>query len=251
VPSENPACEPTEDPSRVPMGRDAAMRFSTGIPGWLTDEQAALLAEHASRLPGGAAGVVVEIGSHEGRSTVVLGASVPRGARVVAIDPFPSDWRYGSAATERRLRLNLLEAGLEGTVDVVVAQSNEVLGAWSCPIDLVYVDGKHDVRSTISDLAWSRHLPPGGRVLVHDAFSSVGVTLALLWRVLPSSDLRYLGRAGSLAVLERARPGWSDRARVVRQLPWWARNVGIKVLLRLHLRRVARLTGHQDEFDPY
>ncbi len=35
------------------------------------------------------------------------------------------------------------------------------------------------------------------------------------------------------------------------ELPWWWRNVGIKVLLRLRLRPLARLAGHRDTADPY
>jgi predicted O-methyltransferase YrrM len=243
---------PPDDPTTGrPVDLDALHRRIESIPGWLTPEQATVLAEHAARLPRGASSVVVEIGSHQGRSTVVLGTTVPEGARVVAVDPFPSDWRYGGDGTERALRSHLRAAGVEGTVQVRVATSAAVLRAWTGPVDLVFVDGKHDVRSTVHDLGWSRHLPPGGRLLVHDSFSSIGVTLALLLRVLPCRDLRYLGRTGSLAELERARPSWRDRAAVVRELPWWVRNVGIKVLLRLRLRPLARLAGHHDRADPY
>ena len=42
-----------------------------------------------------ARGRVVEIGSHHGRSTVVLAAAAC--AHVVAVDPFPPDWRYGGS----------------------------------------------------------------------------------------------------------------------------------------------------------
>jgi hypothetical protein len=77
------------------------------------------------------------------------------------------------------------------------------------------------------------------------------VTLALLFRVLPRRDLRYLGRVGSLALFERARPHPVDRLRILAEMPWWLRNVGIKVLLRLRLNGVARAAGHTDTFDPY
>ncbi|MEP6814783.1 MAG: class I SAM-dependent methyltransferase [Marmoricola sp.] len=241
---------PTHDPTAGrPGDLDALHRRVESIPGWLTRDQAACLAEHATRISRG--GVVVEIGSHEGRSTVVLGASVPAGARVLAIDPFPRDWRYGSSGTEQRLRANLHDAGLDKTVEVRVASSRSVLERWSGQVDLVYVDGKHDVRSTIHDIGWARHLRSGGHLLVHDSFSSIGVTVALLLRVLPARDLRYLSRTGSLAVLERARPSWGHRVALLRQLPWWLRNIGIKVLLRLRLRALARLAGHHDTADPY
>jgi hypothetical protein len=34
-------------------------------------------------------------------------------------------------------------------------------------------------------------------------------------------------------------------------MPWWLRNVFVKVLLRLRLRPVARLFGHDSPYDPY
>ena len=136
-------------------------------------------------------------------------------------------------------------------VDVRRSSSADALASWRGQVDLLYVDGKHDTASAVRDLRWSRHLRPGGRVLVHDSFSSLGVTIALLVRVLPRRDLRYVGRTASLAVLERGRPTVGDRFRLVAQLPWWLRNLGIKVLLRLRLRRVAALVGHRDAADPY
>ena len=43
----------------------------------------------------------------------------------------------------------------------------------------------------------------------------------------------------------------ADRLRMLAELPWWLRNVGIKVLLRLRLYPLARLVGHHDRADPY
>ena len=44
---------------------------------------------------------------------------------------------------------------------------------------------------------------PGGTLLIHDSFSSVGVTLALSPRCVPGGRFRYLGRDGSLARYRR------------------------------------------------
>ncbi len=119
------------------------------------------------------------------------------------------------------------------------------------PAALLYIDGKHDYWTFTDDLKWSAHLRPAGAVLVHDSFSSIGVTLGILAKVLPSSRLRYERRAGSLALFRLARPARSDRGRILAELPWWLRNVGIKVLLRLRLRPLARRFGHDSPYDPY
>ena len=96
--------------------------------------------------------------------------------------------------------------------------------------------------------------PPARRapVLVHDCYSSIGVTLGVLAKVLPSRNLRYERRAGSLALFRVGTPSVSDRVRILREVPWWLRNVAVKVLLRLRLRAVAaRAFGHESPYDPY
>ena len=100
-------------------------------------------------------------------------------------------------------------------------------------IDYLYIDGKHDYWTVSSDLKWSRHMPPGSPVLIHDCYSSIGVTLGILAHVLPSRTLAYERRVGSLALFRVAPPTTADRLRIIAEIPWWLRNVMVKVLLRL------------------
>jgi hypothetical protein len=220
------------------------------VPGWLTRDQARLL--WTSCLDAGPRAEVLEVGAHEGRSTVLLGlAAAEVDGRLTTVDPFDPRWRYGVEGTEQRMRGRLHDAGLTGRVDVVVASSGDVRRTWTRELDLVYVDGGHDYPTVRDDLRWAEHLPPGGRLLLHDAFSSVGVTLALLLHVLPGRGLAYEERCGSLAVLVRRPPGPRDRLRLLEPLPWFARNLFVKVALRARLRPLARLLGHGDTADPY
>jgi hypothetical protein len=136
-------------------------------------------------------------------------------------------------------------------VDVVPERSQDVRPRWSDEIDLLYIDGKHDVVAVLDDLRWADHVRPGGTVLVHDAFSSIGVTLGILVGVLPRRRLRYTGRVGSLAAFRREVPRLRDRGRLVCQVPWWARNVLVKITLRLHLPSLTRALGHDGTHDPY
>lgn len=231
-----------------PAGFADAFALARDVPGWLTEEQARVLYDAAAAVPTG--GTVVEIGSHHGRSTVVLGVAA-REARVVAVDPFPSDWRYGGEGTEQACRATLARAGLEGNVELRVATSRAVRQTWNGPVDVVYVDGKHDHWSALDDLRWAAYVRPGGSLFVHDAFSSLGVTTALFRALLGPSRLRYVGRTGSLAHLVVGSPGLADRARVLAEVPWWLRNLVVKLLLRLRLRSVARHLGHEGLADPY
>jgi hypothetical protein len=75
----------------------------------------------------------------------------------------------------------------------------------------------------------------GGTMVVHDSFSSIGVTLALLTAVTPSHRWRYAGRDGSLA--EYVAGGERNVAAQLAQLPWFAYNVVLKLLTVLRIRR--------------
>lgn len=219
------------------------------IEGWLTRDQAAVLFEAARALTPGR--TVVEIGSHQGRSTVVLAAGLPTGARLLAVDPFDPGWRYGGPATRDRLLAHLEAGRVADRVEVVAATSRSARTAYDGPVDLIYIDGKHDYWTVRDDLRWADRVPDGGVVLVHDAFSSLGVTTALLRTLSLARRLSYTGRTGSLARLEARRPDLGDRLRPLREVPWWVRNLVVKVLLRLRLRGAARLLGHDLEADPF
>jgi predicted O-methyltransferase YrrM len=235
----------------VAGGFDAAWSAADPIPGWLTRAQGRALWNAATQVEPG--DVVVEIGSHQGRSTVVLAsAAAARGATVVAVDPFVDGAMFGGAATRTRFERHIREAGLQATVRLVSERSSEVLGRWDGPVAVVYVDGKHDYWSCTRDLGWAVHVRSGGRVLVHDAFSSVGVTLGVLREQLRRRPgLRYLGRSGSLAEFAVGPPSVRDRAAVARQLPWFGRNLVVKLARRLRLRPVLAALGHRSPYDPF
>jgi hypothetical protein len=228
---------------------DSVWAGADEIPGWLTRDQATVLYDAVAALEPGS--TVVEIGCHQGRSTVVLAAGLTADSRLLAVDPFDASWRYGGPDTRRLLEEHLASAGVRNRVEVHAETSRAARTSYDGPVDLVYVDGKHDYWTVRDDLRWARRVPPGGTVLVHDAFSSLGVTLGLVRTLATASDLAYAGRTGSLARLRRARPTPGERVRVLRELPWWVRNLAVKVLLRLRLRPVARALGHRGSADPF
>ena len=216
----------------------------TEVEGWLTDDQAQRLRARASE----ARGLVVEIGSFRGRSTIVLASAA---ASVVAIDPHAGSDRGPQEIAADTARgdedhkafvANLARAGVAERVRHVRRTSADAHADVDEPVALLYVDGAHRFGPARADLAdWGRRVVPGGAMLVHDAFSSVGVTLALLTECAFSSRWRYAGRTGSLAEYERVPLHGAARARnALRQLaelPWFVRNLTIKVLI------VARLRG--------
>lgn len=220
------------------------------VAGWMTQEQGRMLWDAAMELGPGAR--IVEIGSHQGRSTVILGTAARAvGARVVAIDPFVEGRLFGGAPTRTVFEQNIRDAGLTDVIDLRADYSTALRPTWTEPIDLLYIDGKHDYWTVTDDFKWAEHVRAGGAILVHDCYSSIGVTLSVLAHVLPGTTLSYDSRGGSMARFRVADNDRASRLRIAREMPWWVRNVGIKVLLRARLRGVARAVGHDSPYDPY
>jgi predicted O-methyltransferase YrrM len=230
---------------------------SADVEGWLTAAQAERLHARAAAVPPG--GRIVEIGSFRGRSTIVLARAADPDAEVVAIDPhaggdrgpqeIAADPALG-ADDHAAFHANLAAAGVAGRVRHVRRASGEALGEVDGAVALLYVDGAHRFAPARDDLRrWGARVAPGGAMLVHDAFSSIGVTAALLVECVARDGWRYVGRTGSLAEYERPAEPLSGRERLANavrqlaQLPWFARNVLIKVLVVAGLRRLAHRIG--------
>src|SRR5439155_26111075 len=96
---------------------------------------------------------------------------------------------------------------------------------------------------------------PGGVMLVHAAFSSIGVTLALLRLAFFGRLFRYEGRSRSLAEYVRADLTSRERAGnalgQLAELPWFVRNLVVKVALATGFTPLARLVGYRSDEWPY
>ena len=122
---------------------------------------------------------------------------------------------------------------------------------------MLYVDGAHRYTPARTDIHdWGKRVVPGGTLLIHDSFSSVGVTLAIARELILGGRWRYIGRSRSLTEYRADLDGtWAGRlgnaGRQLLQLPWFAKNLLIKVLLSLQLGWVLKkLTGRDPEW-PY
>lgn len=248
-------------------GPGATLAAIDGVEGWLTDGQARRLRDAALRV--GPGGLIVEIGSFRGRSSIVLARTAADDVAVVCIDPhagsdrgpqeFAPDATLGDADHDA-FHANLARAGVDAKIRHVRAFSEDpqAHAAVTAPVDVLYVDGAHRYGPALADLRdWGARVKPGGRLLVHDTFSSIGVTLAVLRLLSCSPRWRYEGRTGSLAEWERRSipAGRRDRAvgslRQLAQLPWFVRNVVVKALILARLRPLARLLGHGPADGPW
>jgi predicted O-methyltransferase YrrM len=232
--------------------------------GWLSLDQAARL--HRAAAATRPSQQIVEIGSFRGRSTIVLAAAAPDGVAIVAIDPHAGNDRgpqeiHGFAAEagddHAAFNANLVAAGVADRVRHVREFSNLASSEVSGPIAVLFIDGAHRFAPARDDIRrWGERVEPGGVMLIHDSFSSVGVTMAILRELMLGRRFRFVGRTRSLAEY-RADLGGGVRSRAantlrqVAQLPWFAKNLAVKVLLTLRLgSAVAKVTGRPPEW-PY
>ncbi|MDX2379911.1 MAG: class I SAM-dependent methyltransferase [Acidimicrobiia bacterium] len=251
---------PTTHPSSLP----AVLERVDGIDGWMTPGQAAALHDAATRCPDG--GTIDEIGSFRGRSTIVLATAAAPTVTVIAIDPHAGNDRGpqeldgfdDQAADDHEVfNTNLTAAGVAHRVRHVRAFSDDALSAIAGDVDVLYIDGAHRYGPALSDIrSWGDRVTGGGAMLIHDSFSSIGVTGAILRQLVPGTKFRYVGRSRSMTIYRADLP--ADRGprivnatRQLLQLPWFAWNVTLKLLLTLGLGRVLVRLGRPEPEWPY
>ena len=265
--AQDPAIESTpgvQRPDASPPGRFVEVTDAVaGVKGWMTPGQARLLWRSARVLDPGQR--IVEIGSFQGRSTIVLASGAPKGAEVVAIDPHAGNDRgpneiegfANEAESDHQIfNSNLAAAGVAERVRHVREFSDAALDEVEGPIDLLYIDGAHRFAPARDDIvAWGARVAPGGTMLIHDSFNAVGVTLAQAAVLFLSGEFRYVGRSESMAEYRRERLGPLRRitnlGRQVGQLPYFAWCQLVKVLITLKLGALTRLIGNPSGEWPY
>jgi predicted O-methyltransferase YrrM len=215
-----------------------------GLEGWMTPAQGARLFAAARRCPD--PGRIVEIGSFRGKSTVVLASASCAGCEIYAIDPHAGNDRgpgeiegYADQASldHECFKANLRAGGVESRVHHIREFSDAAHPFVVGQIDVLYVDGAHRYAPARADLRdWGARVSPQGTMLIHDSFSSVGVTLAIFRELVLGSRWRYVARSGSLTeycadlesgLLPRLRNAWVQ----LLQTPYFLKNLLTKVLL--------------------
>jgi predicted O-methyltransferase YrrM len=234
------------------------------VEGWMSPDQAERLFRAAScTRPGDQ---VVEIGSFQGRSTVVLAYGAPEAVPVVAIDPHAGNDRgpqefegfaAQAAGDHEHFNANLERAGVRARVRHVRKFSDAAHGDVDGPVAVLYIDGAHRYAPALADIRdWGARVAPGGTMLIHDSFSSVGVTFAILRELVAGGRFRYIGRSRSLtefrADLDRTGKGRAINAlRLLAELPWFAKNVFVKVLITAKLGWLLQAITHREPEWPY
>jgi len=125
-------------------------------------------------------GVIVEIGSYKGGSTVILGlgSKLSNNIKVYAIDPHihrKEKWGKENVplSTLDTFKKNVKEARLEDLIVPIVKTSKEASISWKKPISLLWIDGNHEYDFVKMDfILWEKHLINGGLIALHDTNNS-------------------------------------------------------------------------------
>ena len=121
-------------------------------------------------------GVIIEIGSWKGKSTVCLAAGSLSGPQItvytIDIHTGSEEQRelYGKIWTYENLKSNIKKAGVSNIVKPIIGSSQQIAKKFTKPVGLLFIDGAHDYNSVRSDFkSWAPKLIPGGIIVFHDA----------------------------------------------------------------------------------
>jgi predicted O-methyltransferase YrrM len=145
------------------------------IEGFLTIKEACTLYELARKCSG--RGVIIEIGSFKGRSTISLGLGSRKGKniKIYAIDPHTGTRKKRKLSKNRIWTLdvfkkNISEAGLDDIILPIVKTSISASEDFKQPVELIFLDGDHDYDLVKADFElWFPKLVNGGYIAIHDA----------------------------------------------------------------------------------
>ena len=181
------------------------------VDGWLGKREGPYLyslAKAASRR-----GVVVEIGSWKGKSTIWLAkaSETVGGAQVYAIDPHvggPDQEKIGyhAVSTENEFRCNIKAAGVESLVVPLVRSSMDAAKGWDKAIGLLWIDGDHSYESVRGDFfTWEPHVVEGGIIALHDTYSWGGVRRVVDEEILRLNSFQVLGQVDGILAVKKVR----------------------------------------------
>ncbi|MFE3544257.1 class I SAM-dependent methyltransferase [Nocardia sp. NPDC059177] len=170
-------------------------------------------------------GLIVEIGTYCGKSTVYLGAAAREtGGHVVTVDHHRGSeehqpgWEYhdttlvdpetGVFDTVTAFRRTMVRAGLTDTVTAIIGSSAAAAAIWRAPVRMLFIDGGHSEDAAQRDYDnWVHWVAGGGLLAIHDVFPDPAdggrPPFHIYRRALDSGKFRELSVTGSLRILQR------------------------------------------------
>jgi len=199
-------------------------RQAEAVEGWLNPAEGRSLYKLAKECTG--RGVIVEIGSWKGKSTIWLGNGSKAGSRpkIHAIDPHTGSPQHRAALGEvwtfDEFKQNIKKAGIEDIVVPHVDFAESVAKTFDEPVEFIFIDGLHEYEGVKADFdSWYPKVINGGRMAFHDSTCWDGVLEVIKEGLFKSRHFRHIRFASSLTYGEK-----------VAQNTFWER-VGNRIML--------------------
>lgn len=178
------------------------------IEGWLRDDEALVLFKLAKNLTG--LGIIVEIGSWKGKSTVALGLGnlLGKKTKIYAIDPHTGSSEHrlklGKVDTFAEFKTNINRVGLSAFVKPLVSTSHAAVKKINLPIELLFIDGNHDYHAVLQDYHdWSPKLMSGGIIAFHDTIDWSGPRRVVIKHLYFGKNYKNIKLVGSLTYAQK------------------------------------------------
>ena len=189
------------------------------VDGWLHDTEGELLYRLAKGRQG--KGVIVEIGSWKGKSTIWLarGSQEGKKIKVYAIDPHTGSAEHkeslGTTSTFREFQSNIQTARVEDIVVPLVKTSEEASRNFPAPVEFVFIDGAHEYDFVKLDFeVWSPRIIQGGIIAFHDTIGWPGPKQVVKEFIVSSNSFRNVRFVHSIVYAQKvAKNSTFDRLR--------------------------------------
>lgn len=213
----------TRADSMISMDTARLFEIAEQTTGFMPPEEGRALYEAALRYAGD--GIITEIGTYCGKSSIYLGAAAREtGAVVYTIDHHHGSeehqvgWEYhdsslvdpetGRFDTVTEFRRSIVRAGLQDNVIGVLGASATVARMWRTPIRLLFIDGGHTEEAAQRDYDnWAHWVAAGGALAIHDVFPDPAdggrAPYNIYRKALDRGKFREVSVTGSLRILER------------------------------------------------
>jgi MMP 1-O-methyltransferase len=154
-------------------------------------------------------GVIVEIGSWKGKSTVALarGSAKKTHEKIYAIDPhsiLPEERYFEDTKSE--FLANVARAGVKDQVIPMIMTSQEAAKGWNRPIRLLWIDGDHRYEPAKLDFTlWEPFLVDGGILALHDTIRKQGPKRVLWEHVFRSSRFQEIAIVDNITAVRKVK----------------------------------------------
>ncbi|MHA1310894.1 MAG: class I SAM-dependent methyltransferase [Candidatus Helarchaeota archaeon] len=187
------------------------LKSTSSIKGWLLDKEAIFLYNTAKSCTG--KGVIVEIGSWHGKSTIWLGKGSVAGKniKVYAIDPHTGssehkDW-YGKVWTFEIFKKNISKYKLDNIVVPIVKTSQKAAKEWDGKkIEFLWIDGAHEFKYVLLDYKlWEPFLVNSGIIAFHDTLGFYKGPKKVIYQYLfMGNKFKNIGFIGSITFAKKS-----------------------------------------------